>query len=535
MSSEKNTKVEYSRRRKRSLNRPRLMDGEKTVNPDHLPAGTPVVIYVRVSSEEQVEGYSLSAQERFCREFAEKRRWEVVNVYSDPGHSGKNDRRPGFQNMIADAEQHKFQAILFHKLDRFSRNVENALRYFKELNEIDVTIASVTEDFDFTTAQGRLFFRMMALFAQWYLENLSAEVVKGKMEMARRGIHNGRLPFGYIKNNDGKVVIVEGEAKVIRQAFELYATGEYTNQTVADFLNETGYKTRRGRNWSKDTITDFLKNEFFYGKVAYRDQLWPGRHEPIITKELFEECMEVRKKHANRPRTHISKAKQKHIHLLQRIIYCNHCGRPLRIQTVSVENRKKYGYYQEASKLRGLECEFSSKVVRMKVAEDQVFDFLSRLQLPEDWQNEIRRLAEDMDIVRKIESRKEKIDDDLRRIGRAYADGVFTESEYENRRTKLLNEKSSLVVPDGAKVIEIGLRLESLQEFLEYATDDEKYQILHILFDFFNYDFIQAKIVSFKPKAEFAVIFRLAAPLTGWHEVEGSVFDLAQNIVDTQN
>lgn len=535
MPSENNAKVEYSRRRKRSLNRPRLMDGENTVNPDHLPKGTPVVIYVRVSSEEQVEGYSLSAQERFCREFAEKRHWEVVGVYSDPGHSGKNDRRPGFQKMIRDAEQHKFQAILFHKLDRFSRNVENALRYFKELNEIDVTIASVTEDFDYTTAQGRLVFRMMALFAQWYLENLSSEVVKGKMEMARRGIHNGRLPFGYIKNNEGKVVIVEDEAKVIQQAFELYATGEYTNQTIADFLNESGHKTRRGRNWSKDTITDFLKNEFFYGKVAYRDQLWPGRHEPIITKELFEACMEVRKKHASKPRTHVSKAKVKHINLLQRIIYCNHCGRPLRIQTVSVENGKKYGYYQEVSKMRGLECEFSSKVVRMKVAEDQVFAFLSDLRLPEDWQDKIRQRVEDMDIVRQIETRKARIEDDLRRLGRAYVDRVYTESEYETRRTKLLNEKASLVIPDGARIIEIGLRLESLQEFLEYATEDEKYQILHILFDFVNYDFKLTKIVSFKPKAEFAEIFRLAAPLTGWHEVEGGVFILAQKIVDTQN
>jgi hypothetical protein len=156
------------------------MDGEKAVNPDTLPPNTPVVIYVRVSSEEQVDGYSLSAQERFCREFAEKRHWDVVKIYSDPGHSGKNDRRPGFQNMIADAEQHQFKAILIHKLDRFSRNIENSLKYFKELSANDVTIASVTEDFDFTTAQGRLFFRMMALFAQWYLENLSAEVVKGK-------------------------------------------------------------------------------------------------------------------------------------------------------------------------------------------------------------------------------------------------------------------------------------------------------------------------------------------------------------------
>jgi len=535
MTNNNNANVEYSRRRQRSLNRPRLMDGEKAVNPDTLPPETPVVIYVRVSSEEQVDGYSLSAQERFCREFAEKRHWDVVKVYSDPGHSGKNDRRPGFQNMIADAEQHKFKAILIHKLDRFSRNIENSLKYFKELSANDVTIASVTEDFDFTTAQGRLFFRMMALFAQWYLENLSAEVVKGKMEMARRGVHNGRLPFGYVKNAEGKVVVVSFEADIIRKAFELYCTGEYTDQTIADFLNKNDYKTRRGRNWSKDTITDFLKNEFYYGKVAYRDQLWPGRQEPIITKELFDKCMEARSRHATHPRTHVSKAKIKHPNLLQRIICCNHCGRLLRIQSVHNYKGTQYGYYQEASKLRGFECKYASKVVRMNEAEEQVFAFLSQIRLPKDWQAEIERLVQNMDIVRQIENRRIQIDEELRRLGRTFADGVFAESEYEQRRIKLIAEKDSLVVPDGARVIEVGLRLESLDFFLQEATNDEKYQILHLLFDYIYFDFEQRKIIRFKPKAEFAHIFRLAAPLMGWHESDENIFDFAKKMVDTPN
>ena len=535
MTSNNNVEVEYSHRRQRSLNRTRLMDAEKTISPDDLPNGTPVVIYVRVSTEEQVDGYSLSAQERFCREFAEKRHWEVIGIYSDPGHSGKNDRRPGFQNMITDAGEHRFKAILFHKLDRFSRNIENALKYFKELSAMDVTIASVTEDFDFTTAQGRLFFRMMAVFAQWYLENLSAEVVKGKMEMARRGVHNGRLPFGYIKNEDRKVVAVESEAEIIRQAFDLYATGEYTDQAIAEFFNQSGYKTRRGRSWSKDTITDFLKNEFFYGKIAYRDQLWPGRHQPIITKELFDKCMEVRSIHANRPRTHISRAKSKHANLLQRVICCNQCERQMRIQTVHNSNGKIYGYYQESSGLRGLDCEFSSKIVRMNISEDQVFTFLSQVRLPVDWQNDIKQMVEDMDTVRQIENRRTQINEELHRLGRTFADGVFSENEYDSRRAKLIAEKDSLIVPDSARVIEIGLLLEGLKIFLEHATNDEKYQMLHILLEFVYYDFPQEKIVRFKPKTEFAHLFRLAAPLMGWTESESNIFHLTQKIIDTQN
>ena len=526
MTTEKNIQIEYSQRRKRSLNRPRLMDGDEVTNPTELSKGTRVAIYVRVSSEEQVDGYSLAAQERVCREIARKRNWTVVGLYSDPGHSGKNDKRPGFQRMINHAKQQKFQAILFHKLDRFTRNAENALRYFKELNEYDVTIASATEEFDYTTPHGRLFFRMMALFAQWYLENLSSEVVKAKKEMARRGVHNGRLPFGYVKTEEGRVVQVEDEASIVRQAFELYATGEYTNQSIANFFNESGYKTRRGRNWSKDTINDFLKNEFFYGKVAYRDQLWPGRHEPIITKELFDRCAVVREEHTIRPRTHMATTKAREIHLLQRIIHCAHCERPMRVFSARPSGKRKYGYYQDASRARGLECEFSGKGVRKGRAEEMVFEQLLKLNLPEDWQSSIRQRIEDMDIVRKIEKRKAKIEDDLQRIGRAYVDGAYDENTYEARRSQLLKEKAGLKLPDGASVIEIGLKMDNLQEFLEHASEKEKYQILHAFFEAVYYDFNEKEIISFKPKPEFMGIFQVAAPSANWRITDDELFEL---------
>ena len=512
--------VAYSARRNRSLNRKRLMDLDKSVNPNELPPGTPIAVYSRVSSEEQVHGYSLEAQVNVCNTFAAHRKWNIVKYYSDPGHSGKDDNRPAFAEMIRDAQDQQFKAIIFHKLDRFSRNIENTLRYFRDLNACDVSIASVTEEFDFTTAQGRLFFRMMALFAQWYLENLSAEVVKSKVEMARHGIQNGPVPFGYIKDKEkNQIIVVEDEARLVKAAYELYASGTYTDQTVADFLNESGVKTRKGNKWSKDTVTDFLQNEFFYGKVAYRNELWQGRHQPVITKELFDRVKEVRARHARKPRSHIALNKVRQANLLRGIVCCSACERPLRIQSTH-----QYGYYVETSLYRGKDCSFAQGRVRMDFLDRLVHDLLRKVRLPEDWQKDIERRVQNMDVVRKIETRRLEIDEELRRLGRAFADDAFSEEDYDRRRMKLMAEKDSLVIPDDAKALELGMQLQNIGDYFDDATNDEKNRILHLLFEAIYYDFEQKRMVRFKPPAEYAPIFRLAAPLSGWTEKEGLIF-----------
>ena len=288
-------------RRRRAANRPRLMDAGPSSQ--ELGPGTPVCMYLRVSTEEQVDNYSLGAQRNHCMDFANQRGWNVIRVYEDPGHSGKNDKRPGFLTMMADAHMGMFKVIMVDKLDRFSRNLENTLKNFKELNAHNVTLTSVTEAFDYSTPMGRVAFHMMATFAQWYLENLSQEVVKGKSEMARKGIHNGRVPFGYVKDKaTNKLVIVPEEAEIIKKAFELYSTGNYTDRKIAEYLDHHGFKTRRRRVWSKDTVRDFLQNEFYYGMIAHRENVFKGRHEAIISKELYKRCQEVRRQHASKPR-----------------------------------------------------------------------------------------------------------------------------------------------------------------------------------------------------------------------------------------
>ena len=129
-----------------------------------------------------------------------------------------------------------------------------------------------------------------------------------------------------------------------------------------------------------------------------------------------------------------------------------------------------------------------------------------------------------MDVVRKIENRRLEIDDELRRAGRAFADGAFSEEEYERRRMKLISEKDSLIVPDDAKALEMGMQLENIGDFFEDATNDEKNRILHLLFEAIYYNFDQKRMVRFRPLAEYAPLFRLAAPPSGWIEAEGYTF-----------
>jgi DNA invertase Pin-like site-specific DNA recombinase len=502
-------------RRRRSINRPRLV--ETGVSPDELGPGTQVAIYVRVSTEEQVEGFSLAAQERACREFADRHEWIVYKLYADPGHSGKNDRRPGFQQMMADAAQGKFKVLLVHKLDRFSRSIENTLKNFRELHSYQTTIASVSEAFDYTTAQGRMFFHMMAVFAQWYLENLSAEVIKGKEEMARQGKHNGRLPFGYIKDNDGNVLVVPEEAEIVRQAFELYSLGQHTDRQIADYLNENHFTTRRGRTWSKDTVRDFMLNEFFIGMVVHRNQLYRGKHDAIISKELFEKCLAVREQHSSRRRAYNSSdVAPKRVYMLQRIVRCNACERHLRMQS-----SKKFTYYKEASKERGLSCEHAGESIRMDRADAQVKAFLGRIRLPADWQRKIEKIAEDMDQIKNLEKKRVKVQRDLQRLGKAYADGTVEEDEYERRRHHLQSELGSITVPNTAQVTSVGLQLEMMDDLLPAATEAELAEIGHLLLEAVYVDMPKENIVRFKPKGEFFTLFQMAAAETGWQEKDG--------------
>jgi DNA invertase Pin-like site-specific DNA recombinase len=522
-----NSDIEISPRRKRYANRKRLTDTGISLDPHSK--NVRVAIYVRVSKEEQVEGHSLDAQRNVCVEFAKKREWRVVEVYEDPGYSAKNNKRPAFQRMMKDADNGLFDVVLVHKLDRFSRSISDTLASFKSMDERKVAFTSATENFDFSTAQGRLFFNMMAIFAQWYLENLSAESVKGKKELFNKGLHNGAPPFGYIKNKETrKIEVVPDEAEAVRMAFELAAAGAHTHRMIADILDRN-FKTHRGRHWSKDTVANMLRNEFYYGMVSFREKIRPGIHEPIITKELFDKAQLVTRDRSTGKRRHVTPQHNKKgnptvgtkYYMLQKIIRCDACERHLRIQSSPTHK-----YYKEVSAERGLECSLAAKSVSMKKMDQNVVELLGALRLPPDWQEWISRRIRERDINHSLRQKREKIQDSIRRLDDVYANGRYTRAEYMDQRQKLLDEVNQIVVPDGPSSIERGLLLESLGEYLKDATGTELADICRNIFDAIYTDFVGSRITRFRPANEFWDVFHAAAQLSNWKETDDGQFIL---------
>ncbi len=199
----------------------------------------------------------------------------------------------------------KFDALVVHKFDRFARNRTDALA-IKSLLRYDygVKVFSVTEPSeDSDGPMGALIEGIMESVADWYSKNLATEVAKGKKERTQQGFHNNIAPFGYRKDEDKVLVPDEVEAEGLRLAFEMYATDQYSDMDIATMLNERGFKTKRGRRFSKDTARDFLQNRTYTGKVRYQKterhadgsrcktgtiEWFDGQHEALVSDELFE-------------------------------------------------------------------------------------------------------------------------------------------------------------------------------------------------------------------------------------------------------
>jgi DNA invertase Pin-like site-specific DNA recombinase len=459
-------------------------------------------IYVRVSTLEQAQGYSTDAQERICRDYIlrQKPNWDIADIFRDEGYSGKTDKRPGFQSMLEAVEEGNVTAIICHHLDRFSRNLHDIMVYFKRLEDQCVYLSFAEEQFDFSTPEGRMHFNILAVFADWYLKNLSRETKKGKASVVLTGRQNNQLPFGYSKDDNGNTLIVPGEAAIIQESFEKYATGNYTDQKLADNLNERGFATRQGRAWSKEGVRTMLTLDFHYGVVKYLDDLYQGSHDPIVSQDLFEQVQVIRKAHAVRPRTF---SRRLRVYLLNGLIRCAACGRNLRAQGAQNNHR----YYREVSHMRGFPCPDERTSITADKIESQIGEIVETFQLPEDWQQEILASIDSGDENQGIEIERKSVEEKLKRLGELYLDNMLNRASYLEQRDRLKRQLSILVVPEPQVLLETGRRIESFRQIWPLADYEQKREICRMLFEWVEVDMRQRMATRVSPRREFVRFF----------------------------
>jgi len=408
-------------------------------------------IYVRVSSEEQIQGYSLDAQVRATEARCTAHGWSVVNIYRDEGRSARTDniaKRPGFAAMLDDADNKRFDVIVVHKNDRFARNRRIAFETFDRLTKAGVGFVSIAENMDYSTPSGQLMLTMLVGMNQFYSDNLSLETKKGKAERKAQGIYNGFLPFGVVKGPAGLPVfdsephycnvatrteIVNGRGLVY--AFELAAEGK-ADREIAQALNEAGYRTtgNRGTNpFQKDSVRVIIRNRFYVGELPDGQGGWiVGRHGAILDPDLFERAQTTRLRNAARPRR---VAGIRSPWLLSGLAVCASCGKPV---TADGKQRARC-----QGRTQGNGCEQPS--FAQSIIDKQMTFVLSNFDVPEDQRSRFvtawkANQSRDLDSA----ATRLRIQRKLDRLKLIFIEGDMTPSEYRTRKNTLTQELAML-------------------------------------------------------------------------------------------
>ena len=503
----------------------------KQRNPSDQPPR--VALYARVSSDMQVEGKSIDAQLTEMREYAQRQGWQIVDEFVDAGFSAKSTNRPEFQRMMQDMEMRRFDIILVHDLSRLSRNLYDVFDIFAKLGRYNVGFASVKEkEFDYTKPHDRFVLQMLSLLNQYYIDLLKEHVKKSKRQRVRQGLHNASIPpFGYQRADspDEPFEINPQEAEIVRFIFERYATKRYSMQEIADELYRRGYRTR-GRwahrkkrqgaesealesdpyRFTADGVRDILHNRFYIGEVVYgyRDkdpEVYPGRHEPIISRELWEQTREALQVRRAKARAY---AKGGHIYPLAGIVYCAICGVPLRAQAAS----KHLRYYREMSHKRGVHCPNNNIGADASRVENQVGFIFKHLTLPLDWQEEVKQYLDLEEEWVRIEQERQKLEKELERLRHLYRMGAYDHLEDKDERfqaeLRTVQERlKSLPVADPMAIQEAANALILMRDIWDEATLEEKRGLIHDSLRRIDLDVAEPIITAIYPYPEFLPLF----------------------------
>ncbi len=239
-----------------------------------------VALYTRVSTDDQArEGYSLAAQAKRLRAFANAQRWIVAGEYVDDGYTGRDVRRPAYERMMAGRDT--WDAILVLKIDRIHRNSRNFMGMMDDLRRWRKDFVSATESLDTSTATGRFVADMLQRIAQLESEQTGERVYMGMREKALEGGFNGMsAPFGY-EVRLGRLVVNRREAGTVRRTCAWRRQGR-TFAWIAARLNADGVPTKRGKAWTKRQVFRLVHNPLYRGSLHWEDIVTPGTHDAIV-------------------------------------------------------------------------------------------------------------------------------------------------------------------------------------------------------------------------------------------------------------
>jgi site-specific DNA recombinase len=439
-----------------------------------------VAIYVRIS-QENPDGYSLADQEQRCRAHAEAQGWTVVRVYIDDGVSGRRWDRPALQRMLAELQPLGIGVVLVYDLDRAMRKLKYQLQLKDELDARQVILISLADGvIDTSSPEGILRFQAKGMVNEYQANTTARKVRDNLAYKAKHGGWVGQWPIGYEKDDQGRLV-PSADAPVVPLSFELYASGAYTDATLADELNARGYQTidtktgKRGR-FERESIRAILKNRAYLGYVSSGGVEYPGQHPPLISAELWAAVQAIREE---RTRTHGSPIMTE-AGWLSGAVWCEECKQKIWHQK---SGRQAALRYYRCSGINKRVCQ--APMARAETLEDEMLAILELLTIPSDLAAvvvaEARQLRGAPEVAPLPPDRG--VEQKLVQLQQAYDAEILTRAEYERKRKALLAAARTPVTPAAVNEARALTLLTDVPRLIDAATPNERQAVVGALFD----------------------------------------------------
>lgn len=412
-------------------------------------------IYGRVSTEEQaLEGYSIRGQVEKLKSYVSAKSWSIFDVYLDEGISGKNlTARPAVNRMIEDIKAGRVKNVLIYKLDRLTRSVADLVYLIDLFKTYDCAFNSLSESIDTSTASGRMFVKIIGIFAEFERENIGERVRLGKERKAKEGYTTagGVVSYGYQRKKGEKVQTINPkEAEIVRRIFDMYVRDNMSLTSIATTLNKENITKNHGKMWNTGTIITLLKNCNYMGYVRYckdspeRYFEAQGRHEAIISEELYRQAQMLIEK--NKVAAPTKKPIERNY--FSGVLYCGVCGAKLKPHVINSRNGRK-PHHDFVCLNRTLKTCDTKRVTAKKV-EAAVIHYINRIaDKTADSEKEEQTAAAKLAIEKRIEELKEKIailDIKEQEMLDSYITDNATLAEYRGVKMKLDGERDKITV-----------------------------------------------------------------------------------------
>jgi site-specific DNA recombinase len=400
-------------------------------------------LYARKSTDvEDKQVLSIEAQLFELREFAKREQLTIADEYVEK-KSAKMPGRPIFNQMLARIEAGDASGIIAWHPDRLARNSIDGGRIIYLLDTGSLcALKFPTVRFE-PDPQGKFMLSIMFGQSKYYVDSLSENVKRGLREKVRRGEYPGPAPIGYLNDYRTKKIILDRErAPLVRQAFERYATGEETLDSIREFFGQNKTWTKNGKLLGRNFVSRMFSNPFYYGHFRYAGDVYEGNHEPIITKALFDEVQTVfarRWRYSPAEKVRVPKT---YLGLLR----CAECG-----SAITGEVQKGHTYYRCSKKNRAHRC--LQPYIREEALDTEISNLIKPFSLRHDWAEyclaqieEEKKSAAKSSAVLVAQKRAEieKINLRLQKLLDSFLDGVIDRNDYTAEKTKLMSRKKSL-------------------------------------------------------------------------------------------